>query len=165
MCASKEKDETHPEGSYFIEWWDRGKRYREAVGPDGFQAADKARTKQAELSAIKNGIIPAQPVPEPAPERTTVAAALDRYSEYIQYHRSLRTFRTYRPILASFKSFCPRTYVEDVDREDLLAFGNVLHEARTEGQERLQQARRALAGSETERKNEGPQNRRLAKLC
>jgi len=27
-------DETHPEGSYFIEWWNQGKRHREAAGPD-----------------------------------------------------------------------------------------------------------------------------------
>lgn len=67
---------------------------------DAFTAADLARRKQAELSAVRNGIIPAAPAPAPEPERITVAAALDRYSEYIQYHRSLRTFRTYRPILA-----------------------------------------------------------------
>lgn len=34
---------------------------------------------------------PAQPAPEPEPERITVAAALDRYSEYIKYHRPLHT--------------------------------------------------------------------------
>ena len=28
----KGKDETHPEGSYFVEWWDRGERHREAEG-------------------------------------------------------------------------------------------------------------------------------------
>src|ERR1017187_7656537 len=116
------KDETHPEGSYFIEWWDGGKRYREAVGPNGFEAADKARIKQAELSAVRNGILPAPVIPEPEPERITVADALTRYSDYIQYHRSLRTFRTYRPILASFRNFCSRPYIDEVDREDLLAF-------------------------------------------
>jgi integrase/recombinase XerD len=116
------RDETHPEGSYFIEWWDGGKRYREAVGPNGFEAADKARIKQAELSAVRNGILPAPVIPEPEPERITVADALTRYSDYIQYHRSLRTFRTYRPILASFRNFCSRPYIDEVDREDLLAF-------------------------------------------
>ncbi len=47
----KGKDEIHPEGSYFIEWWDEGRRHREAAGADAFDAADKARVKQAELSA------------------------------------------------------------------------------------------------------------------
>jgi integrase/recombinase XerD len=116
------KDETHPEGSYFIEWWDGGKRYREAVGPNGFEAADKVRMKQAELSAVRNGILPAPVITEPEPERTTVADAITRYSDYIHYHRSLRTFRTYRPILASFRNFCSRRYIDEVEREDLLAF-------------------------------------------
>jgi len=116
------KDETHSEGSYFIEWWEGGRRYKEAVGPNGVIAADKARMKQAELSAIHSGILPA-PAPPPAePERTTVADALTRYSDYIQYHRSLRTFRTYRPILTSFRSFCSQPYIDQVEREDLLAF-------------------------------------------
>src|SRR5215471_10319932 len=85
-------DEIHPEGSYFIEWWEQGRRVKEAVGADAFIAADKMRHKQAELSAIRSGII-APPKPEPvAPERITVNDALAKYSEYIRYHRSLRTF-------------------------------------------------------------------------
>jgi hypothetical protein len=55
--------------------------------------------------------------PEPevsARARTTVVDALDKYSEYIRYHRSLRTFRTYRPILAGFKNFCPKTYIDEI---------------------------------------------------
>jgi integrase len=47
---------------------------------------------------------------------------LDGYIEYVRYHRSLRTFRTYRPILDSFKAFCQKTYVDEVERQDLLDF-------------------------------------------
>jgi integrase len=116
------RDEVHPEGSYFIEWWEEGRRVKEAAGPDAFIAAEKARIKQAELSAIRSGII-APPEPEQAaPERTTIADALDKYSEYVRYHRSLRTFRTYRPILASFKTFCAKTYIDEIERADLLDF-------------------------------------------
>jgi integrase/recombinase XerD len=116
------QDENRPEGSYFIEWWDRGRRYREAVGPHAQDAAEKARIKQAELAAARNGIIPQTPVVESAPLRTTLAAALESYKEYVQDHRSLRTFRTYRPILESFKDFCTKANVDDVERQDLLDF-------------------------------------------
>ena len=34
--------EIHPEGSYFLEFWDQGKRKREAVGSDAFVAAHRA---------------------------------------------------------------------------------------------------------------------------
>jgi len=118
----KGKDETHPEGSYFIEWSDHGRLYKQAVGPDAQQAADRARIKEAQLTAERNGIIPALPQPQSAPQRTSLASALDDYLNYVRYHRSLRTFRTYRPILTSFKMFCPKPHVDDVQRQDLLDF-------------------------------------------
>jgi integrase/recombinase XerD len=116
------KDEPHPEGSYFIEWWDQGKRHCIPAGADAQDAADKARVKEAQLTAERNGIIPALPQPQTAPQRTSLASALDDYLNYVRYHRSLRTFRTYRPILTSFKTFCPKSHVDDVQRQDLLDF-------------------------------------------
>ena len=121
VCVSG-NDENHPEGSYFIEWWDQGQRHREAAGALAQDAAERARIKQAELAAVHNGIIPAAPAVEPNPQRTNLSAALDGYIEYVRYHRSLRTFRTYRPILDSFKAFCKKTYVDEVERQDLLDF-------------------------------------------
>jgi integrase/recombinase XerD len=120
------KDEAHNEGSYYLEWWEGGKRHRESVSPNAFAAADIARAKQAELDAVRNGIIPAAAVVEVAPDRTTLKQALDAYKDYVQYHRSLRTFRTYRPILDSFKEFCTKTYIDDVERQDLLGFATHL---------------------------------------
>jgi len=116
------QDELHPEGSYFIEWWDDGKRHLEPVGADAQDAAEQARIKQAELAAMRNGIIPQHQVVESVQDRTTLSAALDSYKEYVQYHRSLRTFRTYRPILESFKKFCSRVYVDEVERQDFIDF-------------------------------------------
>jgi len=111
--------EVHEEGSYFLEWWDAGKRKREPAGPDAFVAAEKARHKQAERAAIHSGIV------TPATEkngRTALKTALNKYEEYIQFHRSLRTYRIYRPILRSFGSFCSKTHIEEVERQDLLDF-------------------------------------------
>ena len=116
------KDESHPEGGYFIEWWDNGKRHREAAGPNAQDAADRGRVKEAELTAAHNGIIPPVPKPEPKPERTSLPSALDDYLEYVRYHRSLRTYRTYRPILQSFKGSCRKAHVDEVERQDLLDF-------------------------------------------
>jgi integrase len=115
-------DESHPEGSYFIEWWNEGQRHREAAGADAQDAADKARVKQAELLAARNGVIPPLPAIELVPERTPLLAALDKYLDYVRYHRSLRTFRTYRPILEDFKSSCSKSHIEDVGRLDILDF-------------------------------------------
>ena len=110
------RDEAHPEGSYFLEFWDQGKRKREAVGPDAFAAAERAKYRQAELSAIRSGLIET-PVLVEAPERTKLSDALEKYTDYIQYHRSLLTFRTYRPILKSFG----RILQSDLRRRDTTA--------------------------------------------
>jgi len=115
------RDEVHPEGAYYLEWWSDGVRTREAAGADAFLAAEKARHKQAERSAVVNGIVPV-PVIDAKDHRTPLKSALEKYTEYVRYHRSLRTFRTYRPILNAFGEFCTKTYVEDVGRDDLLAF-------------------------------------------
>jgi integrase len=56
--------------------------------------------------------IPGTPLPD----------ALDKYLDYVRYHRSLRTFRTYRPILEDFKASCSKSQIEDVERQDILDF-------------------------------------------
>jgi integrase/recombinase XerD len=43
-------------------------------------------------------------------------------TDYIQYHRSLWTFRTYRPILKFFGDFCSHTYVDEMDRATIMEF-------------------------------------------
>jgi len=115
-------DEVHAEGTYFIEYWLKGKRSRETAGVDAAAAAGLMKFRQGELDAIRTGVMPT-PAPEPEkPKRTTVKDALGNYLDYIRYHRTLRTFRTYRPILNAFGEFCRREYVDQIDREDLMAF-------------------------------------------
>ena len=96
--ASTGRDEVHPEGSYFSNGGSDGSAYREAAGADAFVAAEKARTKQAELAAVRNGIIPAA-----AGRRSRTRNAPRLQQRSMQYKdtsattASLRTFRTYRP--------------------------------------------------------------------
>ena len=44
--------EVHPEGAYYIEWWQGGQRKREAI-PDRAQVLDSARRKAIALEAAK----------------------------------------------------------------------------------------------------------------
>jgi integrase len=126
------RDELHPEGVYFLHWWNAGIRSHEAVGPDAFIAAERARKKQAELSAVRSGVLDAASANE-HPDRVTVKSALTKYEDYIQYHRSLRTFRTYRPILRSFGEFCPHIYIDQVDRTVLQDFATLCLKAGQNG--------------------------------
>ncbi len=58
--------EVHPEGTYYIEWREQGRRFRAAVDKD--DAIDQARRKAVELRAIREGLIAA---PEPPPVAPT----------------------------------------------------------------------------------------------
>lgn len=85
---------------------------------------------------------------------------LERYTDYIQYHRSLRTFRTYRPILKLFGEFCTHTYVDEIDRATIMEIRHALSEAGAERQDDLQQAGRHLPAAKAVRPDEDPQRER-----
>lgn len=131
------KDEHHPEGCYYLEWRENGKRRRQPVSMFD-ELVPAARTKAIELQARKAGILLTLPSqPEPTNEATaieaslsgetrlTMAAAVDRYMDFVQRQRSLRTFRTYRVALRSYFLNCySKAYLDQVTREDLLRFSN-----------------------------------------
>jgi integrase/recombinase XerD len=113
--------ETHPEGAYYIEWRDRGRRRREATTRE--DAIDMARRKAVELRAVRDGLIAApEPEPESAP-KTKIGDAIDAYLRYVKMQRKKRTHLTYRYTLdvllrASYK----KKHVEEATRDDVLDF-------------------------------------------
>lgn len=119
--------EVHTEGSYFIEWWVSGRRYRETTNRE--EAIDAARRKAVELRAIRDGLL-AAPVPEPAASaKTPIGDAIKDYLKYVKMQRKKRTHLTYRYTLdvllrASYK----KKYVEDATRQDALDFMTYCYE-------------------------------------
>ncbi len=121
--------EVHIEGSYFIEWWVSGRRFRETTTRE--DAIECARHKTVELRAIRAGLI-ASPEPQPQPEaeaKTLIGDAIDDYLKYVKMQRKSRTFLTYRYTLdvllrASYK----RKYVEDATRQDAIDFMTYCYE-------------------------------------
>jgi integrase len=117
------RDEHHSEGRYYLEWYEAGKRRRKPV-PKFENLLQAARAKSIQLNALKAGLLP--PVEAPVvdePARLTMSSAIDDYLEYIRKHRSLRTYRTYRPTLnILFRNSYTKTFVDQVTREDILKF-------------------------------------------
>src|SRR5437660_10052380 len=52
-----EREERHPEGTYYIDYKVDGKRIREAVGTNAQEAAAKRDQKQVELAAKNSGLV------------------------------------------------------------------------------------------------------------
>jgi integrase/recombinase XerD len=70
--------EVHAEGSYFIEWRERGKRCRISVARD--EAIAEARKKAVELQAIRDGLIAApQSQIEETTAKTPIGDAIESY--------------------------------------------------------------------------------------
>lgn len=58
------RDEHHPEGRYYLKWYEGGKRRRQAVA--GFdQVAEAARKRSIELDALRAGILRSPEPPAP----------------------------------------------------------------------------------------------------
>jgi len=114
--------ERHPEGKYFIEWYQDGRRRRQSV--ESFdEVTDAARRKSIELNALKNGVIEQIAEPAKADERLTMGKAIDQYLEFIEAHRKTRTYLTYRYTLDTLlRESYRKPYVDQVTREDILRF-------------------------------------------
>jgi integrase/recombinase XerD len=117
------RDEHHPEGRYYLEWYQEGKRRRQPI-PSFDRVLDAARAKSLELNALKAGILIAPDKASITRQiRLTIGAAIDEYLEYVRTQRSLRTYRTYRPTLNSLlRNSYAKIYVDEVSREDILKF-------------------------------------------
>lgn len=50
------KEQRHPEGAYYLEWREDGKRVRLSVGKDAQDADARRLRKEAELNAVNNGV-------------------------------------------------------------------------------------------------------------
>jgi integrase len=119
--------EAHPEGAYYIEWREQGRRCRASVARE--DALDSARRKAIELGALREGLIAGpEPRPEPTP-KTPIGDAIDAYLRYVRMQRKPRTHLTYRYTLDTLlRTSYKKRYVEDATRQDVLDFMTYCYE-------------------------------------
>lgn len=116
------RDEHHPEGNYYLEWYQEGKRCRLSVGKFD-SVLDAARRKSLEIQAVRAGIMQPPERPAAAERRLTIGTAIDAYLDFIEHHRSPRTYLTYRYTLDTLlRGSYTRPYVDQAEREDVLKF-------------------------------------------
>ena len=118
------KDEHHPEGTYYLEWYETDNRRRRKAVRDFSDLIEEARRKAIEVDAMRAGVIaPTSPPVTTSPARIRVGRAIDDYLDFIRHHRSHRTFLTYRYTLSTLlRGSCGTSFLDDVCREDILKF-------------------------------------------
>ena len=119
------KPERHPEGAYYLEWRENGKRVRLSVGKDAQDAIARRQRKEAELHALNNGV---SVVPEKGNGQRSVAAAVAQFLEETELTKKPKTVAAYTTALNYFTESCPKIYMHDIDRHDLLKFCSLLRD-------------------------------------
>jgi integrase/recombinase XerD len=123
------RPERHPEGAYYLEWRDKGKRIRLSVGKDAQDAAARRQRKEAELNALNNGV---SVLPEPGNGHTSVAAAVARFLEETELTKKPKTLAAYTTALNYFTGSCRKLYLHEIDRHDLLKFSGFLRDEKSQ---------------------------------
>lgn len=119
------RDEHHPEGTYYLEWYEIDNRRRRKAVPNFADIVEQSRRKAIEVDAMRAGVIERSTTPAPSglAGRIRVATAIDSYLEFIKHHRADRTYLTYRYTLDTLlRESCKTPFVEDVSRDDMLKF-------------------------------------------
>jgi integrase/recombinase XerD len=117
--------ERHPEGAYYLEWRENGRRVRLSVGKDAADASAKRLRKEAELNALNAGVAV---VPENGNGQPSISAAVAEYLEEVRISKKPKTYAAYSTALGYFVESCPKIFLADIDRKDLLKFCAFLRE-------------------------------------
>jgi integrase/recombinase XerD len=120
------KEERHTEGAYYLEWREGSKRVRLSVGKDAADANARRLRREAELNAVNNGIAV---VPENGDNgHRSLAAAVEEFLDETKLTKKPKTLSAYTTALNYFTESCPKMYLEDIGRKDLLKFCAFLRE-------------------------------------
>ncbi len=112
-----------PDGSYFIEWREGGKRMRLPAGRTVSQALEAQRIKLAELAAMEVGILQRyKPAHTPEPEPKGLSAAIRRYLDQIDTLKKPNTYRKYDAVLTRFDEQFPGRELKQISIEELNEF-------------------------------------------
>lgn len=116
------KWKTLPDGRYLIEWWERGKRKREAAGLTVAEALDAARRRRHALEGKTLGI-EAYVTADEETKRPPLHLAVKRYLDVVEGLKKPNTLRKYRAVLNRFlEFFSNKTTVASITTDDLNEF-------------------------------------------
>jgi integrase/recombinase XerD len=120
------KQERHPEGAYYLEWRESGRRIRLSVGKDPQDAAARRQRKEAELNALNNGVSVLPDNGKDGPR--SIARAVAQFVEETELTKKPKTLAAYTTALNYFTESCPKLYLHDIERKDLLKFSAFLRD-------------------------------------
>jgi integrase/recombinase XerD len=125
MVVVNGSEERHPEGAYYLSWYEGWRVKRVSVGKDVQDAATRRLKKQAELNAINNGVAV---VPENGNGHRTLDKAVAEFLDETKLTKKPKTLAAYTTALNYFTESCPKLFLHDIERKDLLQFSAFLRD-------------------------------------
>lgn len=122
------REERHPEGAYYIDWRDNGRRIRQSVGKNAPDALSR-KLRQAQILASKAlGIAVLESSSNNAlrSKRRPTAESVTTYLEEIRLSRTPATHSAYALALRNFTDCCRKESLEEIERIDLLRYVSYL---------------------------------------
>ena len=111
-----------PEGRYYIEWYEAGKRKRQAAGVTVAQAKETARRKKHSLEGKALGIRWYANQDEKV-KRLPLHVAVNHYLKIVEGLKKPNTVRKYRGVLARFLDyFSQKSTIENITDDELNEF-------------------------------------------
>ena len=121
------KEERHPEGAYYLEWYEGSRRIRRSVGKDAATAAARRHQQEQILASKAAGIKLAD---EDKSDGTLLGDAVAAYLDDIRKTKKHKTYAAYKTALEYFLESCAKARVTDIARSDLLQFSAFLRDAK-----------------------------------
>jgi integrase/recombinase XerD len=121
------REQQHPEGSYYIEWYDGNKRLRRSVGKNALAAEAKRHQHEQMLTAKADGLKAGLKFAEES-DRPSLVGAVTTYLAEIQLTKKPKTLAAYTTALDYFLESCKAQHVADVDRRHMLEFAAFLRD-------------------------------------
>jgi integrase len=122
-----DKEVAAPDGNFVLDWYENGKRMRKAVGKDAADALIQRDRKVAELEAANNGLTVTN---GDNPTKHLLKTAVADYLEEIKLTKKPKTLAAYTTAVDYFTESCSKTYLEDIERKDLLKFAAFLRDVK-----------------------------------
>jgi integrase len=115
-------EEVHTEGEYQINYYSGGRQIWKPVGTDPAEALAALDRQQNILEAKAKGVEVVEPK-----SRLTVGAAIQLWEERLEKlvaggNRKQATFDDHKLALRDFQAVCKKTYLDDINADDILSF-------------------------------------------
>jgi integrase/recombinase XerD len=123
-----DKEERHPEGAYYLEWYESSRRVRRSVGRDASTAAVRRHQQEQILASKAAGL---KLVDEKGgDDGTLLGDAVATYLDDIKKTKKHKTYLAYKTALEYFLESCNKASLTEIARTDLLQYSAYLRDTK-----------------------------------